>query len=116
MTPPLINAASRMGDALDAFKLFTTQDEDEAEALAKKLDKANRERKAQAGAITRAVHARRRARASIPSVIALGDPAWRPGLLGLVANGIAEEYERPVFLWGREGNNKIGRASCRERV
>ena len=112
MIAPRINAASRMGDALDAFKLFTTQDEDEAEALAKKLDKANRERKAQAGAITRAVHARLKARASIPSVIALGDPAWRPGLLGLVANGIAEEYERPVFLWGREGGEAL-KGSCR---
>jgi single-stranded-DNA-specific exonuclease len=25
-------------------------------------------------------------------------------LLGLVAGTIADEYERPVFLWGREGN------------
>ncbi len=112
MIAPRVNAASRMGDAHEAFKLFTTKDETEAEALAKKLDKANRERKAQAGAITRAVHDRLKARTSIPSIIALGDPAWRPGLLGLVANGIAEEYERPVFLWGREGNQAL-KGSCR---
>lgn len=112
MIAPRINAASRMGDAWDAFKLFTTKDESEAEALAKKLDKSNRERKAQAGAITRAVHEKIKARESIPSVIALGDPVWRPGLLGLVANGIAEEYERPVFLWGREGNQTL-KGSCR---
>jgi single-stranded-DNA-specific exonuclease len=42
----------------------------------------------------------------------MGDPDWRPGLLGLVANSIAEEYQRPVFLWGREGNN-ILKGSCR---
>lgn len=112
MIAPRVNAASRMGNAWDAFKLFTTKDETEAEVLAKKLDKANRERKAQAGAITRAVHEKLKARASIPSVIALGDPAWRPGLLGLVANGIAEEFERPVFLWGREGNQTL-KGSCR---
>jgi single-stranded-DNA-specific exonuclease len=48
----------------------------------------------------------------IPEVIVLGDPDWRPGLLGLVASGIAEEYSRPVFLWGREGSNTL-KGSCR---
>ncbi len=107
MIAPRVNAASRMGDARDAFDLFTTLNEDDADLLAKKLEKANRERKAQAGALTRAVHARLKERGELRSVIALGDPAWRPALLGLVANGIAEEYGRPVFLWGREGNMSI---------
>jgi single-stranded-DNA-specific exonuclease len=106
MVAPRVNAASRMGDARDAFELFTTSDESRAEALAKKLDAANRSRKAEAGAITRAVHARIKER-ELRSVIALGDPEWRPALLGLVANNIAEEFERPVFLWGREGNMTI---------
>jgi len=43
----------------------------------------------------------------VRDVIALGDPEWRPALLGLVANGIADEYNRPVFLWGREGNMSL---------
>jgi single-stranded-DNA-specific exonuclease len=96
-----------MGDAIEAFNLFTTESETVAEELAKKLDAANRQRKASAGAITRAVHDRLAERSEIRSVIALGDPLWRPALLGLVANGVADEYERPVFLWGREGNNTI---------
>ncbi|MBI2409900.1 single-stranded-DNA-specific exonuclease RecJ [Candidatus Kaiserbacteria bacterium] len=103
MLAPRVNAASRMGDARDAFRLFTTADEAEAEALAKKLEQANRQRKAESGAITRAVHTRLKER-EVRSIIALGDPAWRPALLGLVAGTIADEYERPVFLWGREGN------------
>lgn len=107
MIAPRINAASRMGDAREAFHLFTTKDESEADALAKKLEKANRGRKAEAGAITRAVHTRLKEREETRSVIALGDPEWRPALLGLVANTIAEEYECPVFLWGREGNNSL---------
>jgi single-stranded-DNA-specific exonuclease len=112
MIAPRVNAASRMGDAIEAFKLFTTSDESEADLLAKKLEKLNRERKAQAGAITRAVRERIKERGEVRTIIALGDPAWRPGLLGLVANGIAEEYQRPVFLWGREGNDSI-KGSCR---
>lgn len=107
MIAPRINAASRMGSAEDAFRLFTTVDESEADLLAKKLEKANRTRKAEAGAITRAVHARLKERGDMRSVIALGDPDWRPALLGLVANTIADEYERPVFLWGREGNMRL---------
>jgi single-stranded-DNA-specific exonuclease len=107
MLAPRVNAASRMGNARDAFELFTTTDESVADELAKKLEKANRARKAEAGAITRAVHARLKERGEVRSIIALGDPQWRPALLGLVANTIAEEYERPVFLWGREGNMSL---------
>jgi len=107
MLAPRVNAASRLGDARDAFLLFTTADESEADTLAKKLEKANRERKAQAGAVTRAVRSRLRERGELRSIIALGDPEWRPSLLGLVAGNIADEYERPVFLWGREGNMSL---------
>ena len=107
MLAPRVNAASRLGDARDAFLLFTTADESEADTLAKELEKANRERKAQAGAVTRAVRSRLRERGELRSIIALGDPEWRPSLLGLVAGNIADEYERPVFLWGREGNMSL---------
>ena len=113
MIAPRVNAASRMGDPIDAFRLFTTDSESEADELAKKLESVNRSRKASAGAITRAVHEKIEKRTEpLGSVIALGDPDWRPGLLGLVASGIAEQYERPVFLWGREGSDVL-KGSCR---
>ena len=115
MIAPRVNAASRMGDPRDAFRLFTTDDEAEADALAKQLEATNRSRRAVAGATTREVHERleeKKLHGELPAVIVLGNPDWRPGLLGLVANGIAEEYERPVFLWGREGNETL-KGSCR---
>lgn len=113
MLAPRVNAASRLGDPKDAFKLFTTEDEAEADALAKHLEKINRSRKALAGSITKSVHEKLSHRqGELPEVIALGDPDWRPGLLGLVASGIAEEYGRPVFLWGREGTGEL-KGSCR---
>ncbi len=116
MIAPRINAASRMGDPRDAFTLLTTTDENVADELAKLLESTNRSRRAAAGAITKAVHLRLEEAKSrgetIPSVIVMGDPEWRPGLLGLVANGIAEEFGRPVFLWGREGNELL-KGSCR---
>ena len=115
MIGPRVNAASRMGDAMDAFRLFTTDSEVEADELAKKLESINRSRRAAGAAVTKRVHERleeRKLREEIPAVIVMGDPEWRPGLLGLVANNIAEEYQRPVFLWGREGSNTL-KGSCR---
>jgi single-stranded-DNA-specific exonuclease len=115
MIAPRINAASRMGNPRDAFELFTTENEVRANELAKELEKINRSRRSIAGAITRAVHERlleRKLAGTIPPVIAMGDPDWRPGLLGLVANSVAEEYGRPVFLWGREGGTTL-KGSCR---
>src|SRR3990167_3472972 len=96
MIAPRVNAASRMGDARDAFNLFITTDENEADLLAKKLEKANRARKAEAGAITRPGPPRGEGRGEARRIIALGDPEWRPALLGLVAGNIADEFERPV--------------------
>ncbi len=115
MIAPRVNAASRMGDPHDAFQLFTTTDEVEAGELAKKLESVNRSRRAVAGATTKAVHSRiekMKEAGELPNVLVMGDPEWRPGLLGLVASGIADEYERPVFLWGREGNEGL-KGSCR---
>jgi single-stranded-DNA-specific exonuclease len=115
MIAPRVNAASRMGNPMDAFELFTTEDEVRADELAKELEKINRSRRAAGAAVTRAAHERlevRKLTGELPPVIALGDPDWRPGLLGIVANSLAEEYQRPVFLWGREGGT-TAKGSCR---
>lgn len=113
---PRVNAASRMGNPRDAFELFTTEDEVRADQLAKELEKINRSRRAVAGAITKAAHEKIASRTQpLGAVIVMGDPDWRPGLLGLVANTLAEEYERPVFLWGREGGESL-KGSCRAGI
>jgi single-stranded-DNA-specific exonuclease len=115
MIAPRVNATSRMGEARDAFELFTTNDEVRADTLAKEIEKINRARKALGGSVTRAAHLRlneRKKNGELGSVIVMGDPDWRPGLLGLVANSLAQEYERPVFLWGRDGGVSL-KGSCR---
>ncbi len=112
---PRINAASRMGSGMDAFHLLATDNNTEANELAKKLEAANRSRRSASGAITRAARARLNARAqhdSQPDVIVIGDSDWKPALLGLVASTIAQEYERPVFLWGHEVDGSL-KGSCR---
>lgn len=112
---PRINAASRMGHPRDAFGLLVAKDEAEAEAHAQHLDHINQERKGVVAGIVK--EAKKRIKEKFESggeksVIVLGNPDWRPALLGLAANSIAEEYNRPVFLWGREGGEFI-KGSCR---
>jgi single-stranded-DNA-specific exonuclease len=114
MITPRINAASRMGVPMDAFKLLTADNDTDAYTYANHLDAINNERKGVVAALVKEVKKKvhERHSSSIPSVIVLGNPAWRPSLLGLAANSCAEEFDRPVFLWGRDGDNVI-KGSCR---
>lgn len=112
---PRINAASRMGHPRDAFKLLVAQNEEEADAFAIHLDNINQERKGVVAGIVKEAKKKIKEKfenSEMSSVIVLGNPDWRPALLGLAANSIAEEYNRPVFLWGREGGEFI-KGSCR---
>ncbi|MEI6305000.1 MAG: single-stranded-DNA-specific exonuclease RecJ, partial [Candidatus Taylorbacteria bacterium] len=117
MVTPRINAASRMGDPEDAFKMLAADNDTDAYSSVKHLDKINNERKGVVASLVKEVkkilHTRfGNIESPIPAVIVLGNPDWRPSLLGLVANTCAEEYDRPVFLWGRDGDNVI-KGSCR---
>ena len=108
---PRINAASRMGVPIDAFRLFATQDDVEAATLAKHLDKINNERKGKVASLVKEVRKTVEERGQRKVVVA-GNPNWRPALLGLVANSLAEDMHCPVFLWGREESIEL-KGSCR---
>ncbi|MFT5849459.1 MAG: single-stranded-DNA-specific exonuclease [Patiriisocius sp.] len=109
---PRINAASRMDTPEDAFHMLATTDEAEAGMRVEHLEKLNNERKGAVASMTKEVYKRMRELETIPDVIVLGNPEWRPSLVGLTANKLAEEYNRPAFVWGRDGNGKI-KGSCR---
>lgn len=111
---PRINAASRMGVPMDAFKLLATGDEVEADQLAEHLNAINDERKGTVAALAKEIKkiVRERYSEKTNRVMVIGNPSWRPALLGLAANTCANEYGCPVFLWGRDGDNII-KGSCR---
>lgn len=109
---PRINAASRMGHAKDAFRLLATDDVAEAGVLAEELDRINTERKTVVAVMKREIKRRLEHLGEPKAVIVMGNPEWKPSLLGLVAGGLAEEFNRPVFLWGREEGITI-KGSCR---
>lgn len=112
MIAPRINAASRMDHPMDAFRLLATRDEREAREMAEHLDRVNSERKGVVASMVKEIKKRLTELGELHDVIVLGNPLWRPALLGLAANTLVEDYRRPVFLWGREGNSVL-KGSCR---
>lgn len=112
---PRINAASRMGHADDAFNLLIANDEISAQSFSDHIHNLNNERKGIVARMVKEMKAileTRIDREKEKGVIVMGNPSWRPSLLGLAANSLVEEHNMPVFLWGREGGEVI-KGSCR---
>jgi single-stranded-DNA-specific exonuclease len=119
---PRINAASRMDDPDLALRLLTTQDAAEADQLASQLESLNSKRKTRSGAIVREAKKQAHVRyGSVSSaqggsasgrIVVLGNPEWKPALLGLAANSVVEERGGVVCLWGRDALGRL-KGSCR---
>lgn len=109
---PRINAASRMDTPEDAFMMLATKDEGEAGLRVAHLDKLNTSRKSAVAQMTKELHHRLEVITDLPAVLVMGNPEWRPSLVGLAANKLAEEHGRPAFIWGRDGNGVL-KGSCR---
>ena len=111
MIAPRINAAGRMDHPARAFELLATEDPAEAESLASHLEQLNQKRKGHVAAIIKEAKKKIKKR-ELREVIVVGNPDWSSGILGLVANNLAEEFECPVFVWGYDNEEKI-KGSCR---
>jgi single-stranded-DNA-specific exonuclease len=114
MITPRINAASRMDSPMRAFELLATKDETEGGTLANHLTKINDERKNIVLHIMKEVkkHFEKREELKDLPVLVIGNPLWRVGVLGIVAGKVMEEYDKPVFIWGKDENDII-KGSCR---
>jgi single-stranded-DNA-specific exonuclease len=101
---PRLNAASRMDHATTSFLLLITNSKVEAEWLAARLEEKNNERKKLVGMILEKI---RSASFKRENLIFFGKEDWSPGVLGLAANRILEEYQKPVFLWGKDSKGFV---------
>lgn len=111
---PRLNAAGRLDTAEPALELFMTGDETRAEAIAKELDRANRERQAiEAQMVNEAVR-------EIDGYfdgkshfgLVAGSKKWHIGVIGIVASRLAAKYNRPVVVIGFDEHG-VGRGSGR---
>ena len=112
---PRVNAGGRVGEASLGARLLTTEDEDEAAELARRLDALNRERQEiEAAVLEAAVEQVARAAdgdaAQAPFVLA-HDENWHAGVIGIVASRLRERHDRPAIVVAWEDGT--GRASCR---
>ncbi|HEX9028916.1 MAG TPA: single-stranded-DNA-specific exonuclease RecJ [Anaerolineales bacterium] len=108
---PRLNAAGRLESALASLELLTTDNILVSGTLAQKLDIQNRKRQE----ITQDIQERAEqiALADNPDALLLfaADPDFNPGVVGLAASRLTEQYYRPAIVAQR--GEEFTRASCR---
>ncbi len=95
---PRINAGGRVGFSRIGLDLLTAKDSLTAEIMAEKLDKFNVERKEIEGAIL--VQAQQHVDDNEDEhtpVIFVADENWHPGVMGIIAGRLKDQYGRPTL-------------------
>jgi single-stranded-DNA-specific exonuclease len=106
---PRLNAAGRLGHAIRGVELLLTEDEHTANAIARELEELNYKRQE----IDRWTLDQARERVLQMDLddtfgIVLADEAWHPGVIGIVASRLVEEFGRPTVLVALAGDHGKG--------
>ena len=112
---PRLNAAGRIGDAMQGVELLLTNDKGKANEISARLEALNKERQAiELSVIDRADIQARNAMGKTGNlpVLVVDGQGWHPGVLGLAAARLKERYEVPGFVLAhtREGDLASGSA------
>jgi single-stranded-DNA-specific exonuclease len=107
---PRLNAAGRLENALESLQLVLAKDATEAQPLARNLDYHNQERQKIERGITTSVIGAVKARFNPQTdfVIVEGQLLWHIGVVGIVASRVLQQFYRPTFILGGEGDNWRG--------
>jgi single-stranded-DNA-specific exonuclease len=110
---PRINAAGRLADAGRCVELLITEDKALAYEIGRELDAENKERQRIEAEILEQAIAKVNAEKDFEtsSVIVLDEINWHPGVIGIVASRIVEQFSKPSILIGLD--NEIGKGSGR---
>ena len=106
---PRLNAAGRMQSARDVIELFTATEAALAVEIAERLDGLNQERQQVEESIVNEVVQRVQEREykGQYSLVFSGE-GWHRGVIGIVAQRVAERYCRPALVIGVEGSEGVG--------
>jgi len=110
---PRLNSVGRIGDPSVALRLLMSEDYAEADRLAEKIDRTNLERRETDARVleqARSLAARQFDRARDRALVLWAD-GWHPGVIGIVASKLVDEFQCPVLLIGLTGER--GRGSAR---
>ncbi|MFH1665027.1 MAG: single-stranded-DNA-specific exonuclease RecJ [Candidatus Omnitrophota bacterium] len=107
---PRINAMGRVGSAEVALDLLTGKDTVRAGEIARMLDAENRNRQNIEKDILKQALSRVKTEVDLDDakVLVLADEAWHPGVIGIVASRLTEEYGKPAILIALEGDKGKG--------
>ena len=94
---PRINAGGRVGESTLGVRLLTTEDPDEARALAAQLSALNEERRTIEQAVQEAAEAQLTGQHN-RAVQVLAGRGWHPGVIGIVAGRIKEKTGKPTLV------------------
>jgi single-stranded-DNA-specific exonuclease len=109
---PRINAGGRVGEATLGVRLLTTEDPDEARAIAAQLSQLNEERRAIELAVQEAAEAQLAAQHNRAVVVVAGR-GWHPGVIGIVAGRIKEKTGKPTLVIALDDDGAQGKGSGR---
>jgi single-stranded-DNA-specific exonuclease len=109
---PRINAGGRVGEATLGVRLLTTQDAEEARAIAAQLSTLNEERRAIEQAVQEAAEAQLAGQHN-RAVIVLAGQGWHPGVIGIVAGRIKEKTGKPTLVIALDAEDGHGKGSGR---
>jgi single-stranded-DNA-specific exonuclease len=106
---PRLNAVGRLGHALRGVQLLMTEDEHEANGIARELEELNRRRQ-ELDRTTLRDASRMVDELDLDSTygIVLGGEGWHPGVIGIVASRLVEEVCRPVVMVALDGETGKG--------
>lgn len=105
---PRINAAGRLADMSLGIACLTTDDEDQALAMARELDNINSERRGiEAEMREQAMAAMQAPEAVAGATVCVFDPSWHQGVVGLVASRLKEKFWRPTLAFAPAGDDEI---------
>jgi single-stranded-DNA-specific exonuclease len=98
---PRLNAVGRMGEALRGVHLLLTDDDAEADTIARTLEEENRWRQRVDGeTLSDALSMLERGfDPARDRAVVLASRDWHPGVIGIVASRIVERVHRPTFLF-----------------
>jgi single-stranded-DNA-specific exonuclease len=106
---PRLNAAGRLGHAIRGVELLMSENEHEANVIARELEELNYKRQE----LDRWTLDQARERVVAMDLddtfgIVLADEAWHPGVIGIVASRLVEEFGRPTVLIALDGDQGKG--------
>ncbi|MBR0565158.1 single-stranded-DNA-specific exonuclease RecJ [Azoarcus sp. L1K30] len=105
---PRLNAAGRLSDMSLGIECLITDDAGRAMNMAQELDRLNRERRSiEAGMQEEALLRLEGFDAGNNASIALFEPDWHQGVVGIVAGRIKERLHRPTIAFARSSDGEL---------